>query len=78
MRNLQPGSTALSLCKAIIVMAHELGMRVVAEGVETETQRDLLLQAGCDHGQGYLFARPMSPAAFEAWMNDTGSKLSFP
>ena len=77
-RNLQPGSTALSLCKAIIVMAHELGMRVVAEGVETETQRDLLLQAGCDHGQGYLFARPMSPAAFEAWMNDTGSKLSFP
>jgi diguanylate cyclase (GGDEF)-like protein/PAS domain S-box-containing protein len=77
-RNLQPGSTALSLCKAIIVMAHELGMRVVAEGVETEMQRDLLLQAGCDHGQGYLFARPMSPAAFEAWMNDTGSKLSFP
>jgi diguanylate cyclase (GGDEF)-like protein/PAS domain S-box-containing protein len=61
-RNLQPGSTALSLCKAIIVMAHELGMRVVAEGVETEMQRDLLLQAGCDHGQGYLFARPMSPA----------------
>jgi diguanylate cyclase (GGDEF)-like protein/PAS domain S-box-containing protein len=77
-RNLQPDSTALSLCKAIIVMAHELGMRVVAEGVETETQRDLLLQAGCDHGQGFLFARPMSPAAFEAWMNDTGSKLSFP
>jgi diguanylate cyclase (GGDEF)-like protein/PAS domain S-box-containing protein len=77
-RNLQPGSTALSLCKAIIVMAHELGMRVVAEGVETEMQRDLLLHAGCDHGQGYLFARPMSSAAFEAWMNDTGSKLSFP
>lgn len=77
-RNLQPGSTALSLCKAIIVMAHELGMRVVAEGVETEMQRDLLLHAGCDHGQGFLFARPMSPAAFEAWMNDTGSKLSFP
>jgi EAL domain-containing protein (putative c-di-GMP-specific phosphodiesterase class I) len=75
-RNLQPGSTALSLCKAIIVMAHELGMRVVAEGVETEMQRDLLLQAGCDHGQGYLFARPMSPAVFEKWMDDIDSKQS--
>lgn len=76
-RNLQPGSTALSLCKAIIVMAHELGMQVVAEGVETATQRDLLRAAGCDHGQGYLFARPMSTAAFDTWMNDVGSKLSF-
>ncbi len=66
-RNLQPGSTALSLCKAIIVMAHELGMQVVAEGVETDMQRDLLLAAGCDFGQGYLFARPMSVAAFDAW-----------
>lgn len=69
-RNLQPGSTAMSLCKAIIMMAHELGMQVVAEGVETEAQRDLLLQVGCDFGQGYLFARPMSIAAFEAWMTE--------
>jgi len=71
-RHLQPGSTALSLCKAIIVMAHELGMQVVAEGVETETQRDLLLAAGCDYGQGYLFARPMSPSDFNRWMEAGG------
>jgi len=67
-RNLQPGAKDLALCKAIITMAHELGMKVVAEGVETEAQRDLLQAIGCDYGQGYWFARPMSAADFEAWL----------
>lgn len=67
-RNLRPGSTDLTLCKAIIAMAHELGMLVVAEGVETEQQHQLLMEAGCDHGQGYWYGRPMSPAQFEAWV----------
>ena len=71
-RNLQPGSTELALCKAIIVMAHELGMKVVAEGVETGLQRDLLQGAGCDFAQGYLLARPMSVTAFEAYMRASG------
>ena len=65
-RGLSPASTNLALCKAIILMAHELGMRVVAEGVETPEQRDLLRSAGCDFGQGYLFARPMPAEALEA------------
>ena len=60
--------TGRSLCRAIVSMAHELGMRVVAEGVETEAQRDWLHEAGCDFAQGYLFARPMPVQAFEAWM----------
>jgi EAL domain-containing protein (putative c-di-GMP-specific phosphodiesterase class I) len=64
-RDLHDGATDLALCKAIIVMAHELGMKVVAEGVETTEQRDLLMRAGCDYGQGYLFARPMSVENFE-------------
>ena len=67
-RNLSPGSTDLTLCKAIIAMAHELGMQVVAEGVETEQQHQLLMEAGCDHGQGYWYGRPMPPAQFEAWV----------
>jgi EAL domain-containing protein (putative c-di-GMP-specific phosphodiesterase class I) len=66
-RHLAPGSTDLALCTAVIAMANALGMKVVAEGVETELQRDLLRQAGCHFGQGYLFARPMGPAAFEEW-----------
>ncbi len=67
-RNLVPGSTDLALCQAIIVMAHALGIQVVAEGVETVQHRDLLAAAGCDFAQGYLFARPMPAADFEAFM----------
>jgi diguanylate cyclase (GGDEF)-like protein/PAS domain S-box-containing protein len=64
-RNLQPGSDDMALCEAIIVMAHKLGLQVVAEGVETEAQRDLLLAAGCDYAQGYLFSRPLPPEELE-------------
>ena len=42
----------------MIRMAHELGLRVVAEGVEDTAQRDILRQLGCDAAQGFLFARP--------------------
>ena len=49
----------LALCEAIIVMAHKLGLKVVAEGVETSGQRELLESAGCDYAQGYVFAHPM-------------------
>jgi diguanylate cyclase (GGDEF)-like protein/PAS domain S-box-containing protein len=48
-----------AIAEAIIVMAHKLGIAVIAEGIETCQQRELLLAAGCDFGQGYLFARPM-------------------
>ena len=54
-----------ALCEAIIVMAHKLGLKVIAEGVETEKQRDLLVSAGCDYAQGYLYSRPIPPAEFE-------------
>ncbi len=66
-RGLAPASKNLALCKAIIVMAHELGMLVVAEGVETAEQRALLTDAGCDYGQGYHFAKPMPAEDFEGW-----------
>ncbi len=67
-RHLRPGSTDLALCKAIIAMAHELGIKVIAEGIETAAQRDLLAAAECDYGQGYLFARPLPAGDFEALM----------
>jgi diguanylate cyclase (GGDEF)-like protein/PAS domain S-box-containing protein len=70
-RNLTPTSTDLILCKAIIVMAHALGMTVIAEGIETRAQHDLLLAAGCDYGQGYLLARPMPVAACEAFLQSS-------
>jgi EAL domain-containing protein (putative c-di-GMP-specific phosphodiesterase class I) len=64
MRDLLPGSKNHALCKAIIRMAHELGMQVIAEGVENTMQRDLLIEADCDFGQGYLFATPLLPDDF--------------
>ena len=67
-RNLQAESDDMALCEAIIVMAHKLGLQVVAEGIETEQQRDLLAAAGCDYGQGYFFSRPIAAAEFEKWL----------
>ena len=64
-RNLAPASSDLALCEAIIVMAHKLGLKVIAEGVETEAQRGLLAVAGCDYGQGYLFSQPVPAGEFE-------------
>ncbi len=64
-RNLASDSNDLVLCEAIIVMAHKLGIKVIAEGVETAQQRDLLTAAGCDYGQGYLFSRPVPAPDFE-------------
>ncbi|MDP1612991.1 MAG: EAL domain-containing protein [Sulfuritalea sp.] len=53
-----------AIAEAIIVMAHKLGMKVVAEGVETSEQRDLLAAAGCDYGQGFLLAAPIPAEQF--------------
>jgi len=63
--NISDGSSDMALCEAIIVMAHKLGKKVVAEGIETQAQLDLLVAAGCDFGQGYLFSKPVSVSAFE-------------
>lgn len=55
-----------ALVAAMIDMAHTLGIKVIAEGVETAAQRDWLIAAGCDYGQGYLFGRP-APAGQIDW-----------
>jgi EAL domain-containing protein (putative c-di-GMP-specific phosphodiesterase class I) len=49
-------------------MAHKLGLKVIAEGIETEQQRQLLLKMGCDYGQGFLFARPMTREEFRTFL----------
>lgn len=64
---------ARGVARAIVEMAHSLRMRVVAEGVETEAQRDALLALDCDELQGYLFARPMSPTALALWASGEGA-----
>lgn len=56
------------LCEAMIIMAHKLGIKVVGEGVETQFQKDFLMQAGCDFMQGYIQTPPLPPPEFEKYM----------
>ena len=65
MQNLGQDSDDIVLCHAIIAMAHKLGLKVVAEGIETSQQRALLESAGCDYGQGYLFSKAVPAKNFE-------------
>ena len=68
-RGIETDPNDMALSRAIIVMAHELGLKVIAEGVETIGQRNLLAKAGCDYAQGYLYAGPpLPPDDFEAWL----------
>lgn len=73
-RNLAPESDDLALCEAIIVMAHKLGLKVIAEGVSTEEQCDLLIRAGCDYAQGYLFSPPVTPEEFEDFFTSDSAR----
>lgn len=52
------------LCEAIIVMAKKLGIKVVAEGIETQEQLSILTKMGCDFGQGYFLSRPIGKSRF--------------
>ena len=59
----------LAIVKTIIAIAHSLGIKTVAEGVETPEQRDMLRRLGCDYFQGYLFSRPLPLAEFLGKLN---------
>ncbi|WP_082488027.1 EAL domain-containing protein [Methylophilus sp. Leaf414] len=63
--NLNEGNESYVLCEAIIVMAHKLGLKVIAEGVETAMQRDLLHDIHCDFAQGFFYSPPIPAEAFE-------------
>ena len=59
---------ARTLVESIVAIARRLGLRTVAEGIETEEQREILLGLNCDMGQGYLFAKPMAASDWLQWM----------
>ncbi len=63
--NICSSPSDLALCEVIILMAHKLGMKVIAEGIETQEQLNLLVLSGCDYGQGYLFSKPIPAKDFE-------------
>jgi diguanylate cyclase (GGDEF)-like protein/PAS domain S-box-containing protein len=65
-RDLVSDNSDRAIVRTIIVMAHSLNLDVIAEGVETEEQRQLLVNKGCIHFQGYLFGKPVPIEQFEA------------
>ncbi len=64
--NLEQTPANEAILKAIVTLGHNLGLKVIAEGVETEFQRDFLRNIGCDEMQGYLFSKPIASGDFEA------------
>ena len=65
--DLETSADARAVVDGVIKLAHALSLSVVAEGVETDAQRDILVALGCDELQGYLFARPMNADALLDW-----------
>jgi EAL domain-containing protein (putative c-di-GMP-specific phosphodiesterase class I) len=63
-----------SIVKAAVDLAHALGLKVVAEGVENEKTLDILTEMGCDYAQGHYMAKPMSCGGLMEWMQ--GSEWS--
>jgi EAL domain-containing protein (putative c-di-GMP-specific phosphodiesterase class I) len=67
-RDLPGNPDAAAIVRAIVAMGRSLGLRVIAEGVETEEQAKFLQSIECDESQGYLYAKPMVVNEFEAWL----------
>jgi EAL domain-containing protein (putative c-di-GMP-specific phosphodiesterase class I) len=72
----QPEDTAI--VRSIIMMGKNLGLDVIAEGVETITQAEFLKNQGCPELQGYLFSKPVSCQAFEKFIQASQSKRGLP
>lgn len=68
-RDIELDANDRAIAEAIVVMAHKLGLKVIAEGVETELQRDILAAVGCEYVQGYLYAKPMPEEEFLAYVS---------
>lgn len=61
----------IAIVSAVIAMAHQLNIKVLAEGIQTVEQRDILLSHRCDELQGYLFSRPLPADEFFRWQNSS-------
>lgn len=76
LRGIPGEAEANTVIAAMISLGRDLGLKVVAEGIEEQAQRDFLVERGCTLGQGFLFCKAMSAADLEIWLNNRTRKLS--
>jgi predicted signal transduction protein with EAL and GGDEF domain len=69
--NLSESEEDRTIVRAIVELGHRLNCRITAEGVENEATLAFLAEVGCDHGQGYFFAKPLATAAFDDFLDNT-------
>jgi EAL domain-containing protein (putative c-di-GMP-specific phosphodiesterase class I) len=67
-RDLVQDADDRAIASGVVNLGHSLGLAVIAEGVESEAQFDILRRLGCDEVQGYLFSRPLAAADLAAWL----------
>jgi EAL domain-containing protein (putative c-di-GMP-specific phosphodiesterase class I) len=68
--DLETDKRARAIVQSVVALGHELGMEIIAEGVETVDVARILADMGCDVAQGYYFARPMAPDALRRFVED--------
>jgi diguanylate cyclase (GGDEF)-like protein/PAS domain S-box-containing protein len=73
-RDIETDESDAEISAATLALAHNLGLKVIAEGVETEAQRDFLVRHQCDYLQGYLFSRPLPAEALPAFLENANGK----
>ncbi|RLW64476.1 MAG: hypothetical protein B6D70_05395 [gamma proteobacterium symbiont of Stewartia floridana] len=74
-RDIPENADDVTITSAIIAMAHQLNLGVVAEGVESQRQLDFLHQQGCEMAQGYFFSKPLPAEEFEAMLVGNDNKV---
>jgi EAL domain-containing protein (putative c-di-GMP-specific phosphodiesterase class I) len=67
-----------AIIRSAVDLGHSLGLTVVAEGIETENQAQILTDLGCDIAQGYYYARPMPPEDITTWLTSQTATLADP
>jgi EAL domain-containing protein (putative c-di-GMP-specific phosphodiesterase class I) len=73
--NVSSDPSNAAITRAIITLAHDLGMKVIAEGVESRSQFDFLKAEGCDEAQGFHFTRPLTVTEMTKWLTETGGRV---
>jgi sensor c-di-GMP phosphodiesterase-like protein len=67
-QNITANAEHAAIVRSLIAMAHNLGLEVIAEGVETEAQAEFLLEEQCEEAQGFLYAKPLPAGEFEDYL----------